>query len=333
MSLAAIDDACDEAALRSAVQGAAAAVATGSRANPIELASRWADALRHAVSAAVRLVPGTAELSWAWYVSGSVARGEAAPGSDLETMLVIGDDVDEDGKAGMLARAADVHAVLDRCGIGGDANGVLASRPRFCRRMRSWTEGITLWADDPRADRGVVMIGLMSDSTRLAGPLDVADDALRTLTVEAVGNSHLARQALLQDATALRAHFPSRLRIFAGQSDAVDLKRAAVDPAVKIARWAGLAAGSSSTSTLRRIDDAAGAGTLEPDDAASLRECFEWLEGFRWRTRAGFLADGRAPSDVVSLSELAPHDRAALRSIAREIAGISRKLRYLSSFA
>jgi CBS domain-containing protein len=120
--------------------------------------------------------------------------------------------------------------------------------------------------------------------------------------------------------------------MFAGQSDVVDLKRAAVDPAVKIARWAGLAAGSTTTSTLRRIDDAADAGTLEPDDAASLRDCFSWLEGFRWRTRAGHLSAGRAPSDVVSLSDVAPHDRAALRSIAREIAGIGRKLRYLGSF-
>ena len=78
---------------------------------------------------------------WTWYLSGSVARGEAAPGSDVETMAVLHDDVDDATKTALLARAAEVHAVLDHCGIRGDTNGVLASRPRFCRRMRSWAEG------------------------------------------------------------------------------------------------------------------------------------------------------------------------------------------------
>jgi CBS domain-containing protein len=106
-----------------------------------------------------------------------------------------------------------------------------------------------------------------------------------------------------------------------------------VDPAVKIARWAALAAGSHATSTTRRLDDAAAAKTLDADDASSLQDCFIWLTRFRWRLRVGhFVGRDQAP-DTVSLSELAPQDRAMLRSIAREIAGISRKLRYLSSFA
>ena len=106
-------------------------------------------------------------------------------------------------------------------GVRGDANGVLASRPRFCRRMRSWTEGIEAWTADPRADRGVVMTGLMADSVGIAdgvptapAHLGVSDHALRTQTVAAVGRSYTARQCLLQDATTLRAGFPSRLRMF-----------------------------------------------------------------------------------------------------------------------
>jgi CBS domain-containing protein len=137
---------------------------------------------------------------------------------------------------------------------------------------------------------------------------------------------------LLQDAIALRAHFPSRLRVLTKQSDAVDLKLTAVDPAVKIARWAALASGSDATSTLRRLDDAAAAKTLDADDASSLQDCFIWLTRFRWRVRVGQVAEGSRASDVVYLSEIAPQDRATLRSIAREIAGISRKLRYLSTF-
>ena len=74
-------------------------------------------------------------------MSGSVARGEAAPGSDVETMVVLADAIDEEAKIALLARAADVHALLERCGISGDANGVLASRPRFCRRAQQLDRG------------------------------------------------------------------------------------------------------------------------------------------------------------------------------------------------
>lgn len=329
----AIDDACDEAGLRDAVRDAAAVTAAAFRSTPVlELSSRWSEMQCRAVASAVRLVPATAGLSWAWFVSGSVARGEAAPGSDVESMLVVGDDVDDDGKSTMLERAAAVHAVLERCGIGGDANGVLASRPRFCRRMRSWSDGVTRWTEDPRQDRGVVMTGLMADSSGVFSNIAVPPNALRAITVAAVGDSTWAGQAMMQDATALRAHIPSRLRVFAGQSDAADVKLAAIDPAVKIARWAALAAGSEVTSTPRRIDAAVAAGVLEADDGKSLKDCFEWLTRLRWRMRLDALTDGRPVTDVVSLSALAPQDRAALRGVAREIAGISRKLGYLSSF-
>jgi CBS domain-containing protein len=42
-------------------------------------------------------------LAWTWFVSGGVARGEAIPGSDVEILIVLDDDVDEAGKTEMLA--------------------------------------------------------------------------------------------------------------------------------------------------------------------------------------------------------------------------------------
>jgi Putative nucleotidyltransferase DUF294 len=59
-------------------------------------------------------------LAWTWFVSGGVARGEAIPGSDVEILIVLDDDVDEAGKTEMLALAADVHTLLERCGLNAD---------------------------------------------------------------------------------------------------------------------------------------------------------------------------------------------------------------------
>lgn len=322
--VAQIDTATDEPRLRAAVDRAQAGIAAERRAPTAALTAAWSTVLLHGVAAGVRLAAEPAD--WSWFASGSVARGEAVPRSDVETMVVLGDSVGDEEESGLLSRAADVHALLERCGIQGDANGVLASRPRFCRRAGSWAESITQWTARPHRDRGVVMTGLLADSTGLPGGGAVPDDLLRTQVRAAAVRSYPVRQAMLQDATAVRAGVPSRLRMFTRHGDTVDVKLAAIDPVVKIARWAALSTGSLALSTPARLDDAA-ADVLHPDDASSLRDCFQWLLGFRWRLRRAALPTG----DVVTLSELAPQERAALRSVAREVNGISRKLDYLAS--
>jgi CBS domain-containing protein len=328
-----LDAASDEPLLRAGLERAFAAVAAELRAHTpaMTLAAAWSEVLRHGVGAAARIVSGPDAPAWTWFVSGSGARGEAAPGSDVETMVMLADEVDEAGKAALLGRAADVHALLERCGLLGDANGVLASRPRFCRRRGSWSEGIERWTAQPRADRGVVMTGLMADSTAVWGTLDVADDELRSQNLAAAVRNYPVRQAMLQDATATRASFPSRLRVFATHADTVDLKLVAIDPVVKIARWAGLTANSDALSTMERLEVAAAAKALDAEDVSTLLECHQWSVRFRWRIRAAAFLDGGRVSDSVALSELAPQERAALRSVAREVSGVSRKLSYLAS--
>lgn len=340
-ALGAIDAAGDEAALRAGVGRARQAVTAELAAHTPApaLAAGWSEVLRGGVAAAVRLTSIDGAPDWNWFVSGSVARGEAAPGSDVETMVALSDAVSDERKVALMARAAEVHALLERCGIQGDGNGVLASRPRFCRRMASWTEGIERWAADPREDRGVVMTGLMADAAAV-GLADaavagrhpgIAEDVLRARTVEAAQRHYAARQAMLDDATTLRAGFPSRLRIFSRHADTVDMKPAMVDPVVKIARWAGLSAGSVAVSTLDRLDAAGAANILDAEDVSTLHECFLWLTRFRWRLRAGPWLQGRPVSDVVTLADIAPHERAVLRGVHREVAGISRKLTFLAS--
>ena len=319
-AIGAVEEAEDEAELRAGIEQGLQAVRAAARASAPagDVAAAWSQVLRSGVAAAVRLTPGP---SWSWFVSGSVARGEAVAGSDVETLVVIDDAAARDEA---LAAAAVVHAVLERCGVRADANGVLASRPRFCRTASEWSEGIAHWTADPRQDRGVVMTGVLADS-RAVHLTDGAmtEDVLRAQVVRAAVENYPARQYLLQDATTFRATFPSRLRMLANQSDAVDLKLAAIDPLVKIARWAALSAGATALSTPGRLDAAGAANVLDADDVSSLRECFSALLRFRWMSRAG--------GAQVVLSELPPHERAMLRGVAREIAGVSRKLTYLAS--
>jgi CBS domain-containing protein len=170
------------------------------------------------------------------------------------------------------------------------------------------------------------MTGLLADSVAVRGV-----DELRLLTLDAVGRHSFALRAMLQDATAARATIPSRLRVFATHIDAVDLKQAAVEPIAKIARWAALSAGAGAISTLERLDAAAGAQTVDADDAATLRECYLAVSRIRWRARASAWIDGKPITEVVSLAGMSPQDRATLRDIGREVGGVRRKLSFLAA--
>ncbi|MGV0593518.1 putative nucleotidyltransferase substrate binding domain-containing protein [Mycolicibacterium vulneris] len=293
------------------------------RAGAASVAEAWSAVARAALSTAARLVaPGTD-----WYASGSVGRGDALPGSDLETLVVRSSDVTVESA---LAQAAHVHDLLACCGLRADDNGAVASRVRFNRTAQDWAIGIGRWAADPAADRGVVMIGLLADAVPVEPVLGSNID-LRDQVGIAARAQPASLAAMLQDATFARAYIPSRLRALTSGDGGVDIKLAAVDPVVRIARWAALSCGSDALPTADRIAAAASTRFLDADDARVLAKCHAIGSSIRWRVRAARWASDADVDERVELSELPPQDRTALRSIGRELTGVRRKLDYLAS--
>lgn len=326
-TIAEIDAAPDEATLQAMLGRARAAVAAewDRRATPTPaLAAAWSEAMRTTVATVARLVGRAEAPAWTWFVSGAVGRGEAVPGSRLETLVSLSDDVDDAGKARALVLAADVHAVLERCGLPLDGHGVLASRSRFCRRDVSWEDGIERWAADPAADRGVVMIGLLADAWSVTEA--ARGERLRPMVIAAARRHAAARTAMLRDAASVRAGIPSRLRILATQDDRVDLEAAVIDPIVKIARWGALSAGSHALSTTDRLNHAAAGSVIDTEDASTLCDCYGALSRIRWSRRTAPWLAGGPVDDTVSMSGLAPQERATIRTVAREVGAVRRKL-------
>lgn len=287
----------------------------------IDRAHAWSAYVTSTVASAADLVGRGTEFGWRWFVSGSCGRGEGLPGADVETLLVFDDAADRDT---ILTAAADVHAVLDEIGLRADSNGAIASRARFARRRADWTSGIVDWTSQPTLDRGVVMTGLLADSVCVV-------DGTRPLCAEVVAraaNSPVL-SAMLVDTTAVRATVPSRLRVVTRASETVDIKRAVSDPIVKLARWHALSAGSSAASTPERL--AVGGGPLSVEDATALANCWNVVTRLRFGLRRDALRNDFPITDTCELSALAPQDRASLRSVGREVAGIVRALGYVAS--
>lgn len=290
------------------------------RTGAATVAPAWSALGRTALAAAARiLAPGAGT----WYVSGSVGRGDALPGSDLDTLFVRADATSADDALGHAVR---VHDLLAECGFPGDAKGATAARMRFNRSAQEWVDGIVGWTADVAADRGVVMIGLLADAV----PVGEGPDLRGQAGVAARAHPG-ALASMLQDATHPRAHVPSRLRVMATGDSGVDVKNSAIDPVVRIARWAALSCGSTALRTGDRIRDAAGSRYLDAEDAGTLQKCHAIGSSIRWRLRAGGSAPGEPADERVELSTLSPQDRTALRSIDRELNALRRKLDYLAS--
>lgn len=279
----------------------------------------WSALLRAALRTAAGLI---APPAGTWYASGSVGRGEALPGSDLDTLFVRDETTPAEAA---LHHALQVHDLLSACGIHGDEKGVTAARSRFNRSAAQWAEGIDRWAADAAADRGVVMIGLLADAVPVIDGPDLAGQ------VGAAVRTHPdALASMLQDATHVRAYVPSRLRVLTNRDSSVDIKAATVDPVVRVARWAALSSGSSARGTGERIRDAAGSRFLDDEDADLLTRCHAIGSSIRWRMRAAQWVSQEV-TDHVAMSAFSPQDRTALRSIGRDVTGLQRKLDYLAS--
>ncbi|MDV2474277.1 hypothetical protein F8M49_00625 [Rhodococcus zopfii] len=240
------------------------------------------------------------------WVTGSLGRGEALPGSDLDALAVT-------------ATPDRGFGALDLPGLRADPNGATPMRRRLRRTPDEWRDAVTRWTADPHEDRGVVMIGLLAD----ARPLEDGPDPDLTDVLTAALRTHpRCLNAVLSDALAHRPHVRPALPLVPAPS--VDLKQDLLTPVRKIARWVALAGGTGGHTTGERLDGARPGDLLEPDEITDLRRCHhEILDIVTRRALDGSGGDGPVP-----LSAFRPAERATIRWVSRTVAGIQRVLDY-----
>ncbi|SDC93292.1 putative nucleotidyltransferase substrate binding domain-containing protein [Rhodococcus tukisamuensis] len=262
---------------------------------------------------------------FAWLSLGSVARREAMPGSDVDSALAWADEDPDACAEDLMAIAARVHDLLDRCGFPSDDKGAVAARPRFARSGGEWLRATGGWIADPYQDKGIVMISLLTDSRVVWG----ADRlGLAAVVAERARANPQALRLLLREAVEDKARIHSLRQILTRRTETVDLKSQGVMPIVNVARWAGLATGSDAGSTTARLQAASGGGLLPDDDARVLAESFDVLQQIRLRHQCEQLEQGLPVTDELAIATLTPLYRSLLANAVREVAGVQRKLAY-----
>jgi CBS domain-containing protein len=297
------------------------------------------DALtRRLIELAVRDA-GEPPAPFTWFALGSQARREAVPSSDVDSALAWGDNgkPDKPGPGGPEARDVAgymrrVTQVVDEglraCGMSPDAHGASAANPIFARSLASWHRAARSLSEDPTQEKALILVSVMTDSR----PVWSTGGAIGGGLWEARPYPDHPQLLRLLARFALSFRPPTGfLRDFVVEHSGerrgqLDLKHGGMIPIVDLARWAGMAAGVASASTLERLRAAEAAGTMDSAEARTLMEAYGFIFSLRLDHQVEQLRRGEAPDDFIAPKALNPLARSYLREAFRAVASVQANL-------
>ena len=192
-----------------------------------------------------------------------------------------------------------------------------------CGTLTEWRDRFAAWVGDPTA-RSVLEAAIFFDFRRVAGTLalDPMQEVLDGVRLREAFLRSLVRQALEFRPPPLLV-----LRLRGGGSE-LDLKRQGIAPVVFMARCYALAVGSHARNTLERLSAATRAGLMGPDASANVMEAYRFLLGLRLRSQLKMISEGKAPTNVVALSQLSVIERSRLKDSLQAIGSWQGKAAY-----
>ncbi len=266
--------------------------------------------------------------SFAWLALGSQARREMVPSSDIDSAVVFFGGADDAAvRPRLQSLAAKVVGDLEACGMRPDPHDARASNPAFVRSVHSWQAAARSWIEDPTQEKALILASVLVDSRPVWGVhtgTPVAD-TFRLVEPGSVLLRMLARFALSHRPP---TGFLRGLVVEHGgeHRGRLDLKHGGVIPIVDLARWAAMAAGVTSASTIERLRAAGAADTLPPADAQTLEDAFELIAALRMQHQVRQLRAGETPDDYVDPAELSGLTRSHLKEAFRAVASVQKRV-------
>jgi CBS domain-containing protein len=266
--------------------------------------------------------------SVAWLALGSQARREMVPSSDIDTALVwFGDAEAAAVRPRLQSLAAKVVGDLEACGMRRDPHGATASNPAWVRSVSSWQHAVRSWIEDPTQEKALILASVLVDSRPVWG-VHTGTPVADTFLLAERGSVLLRMLARFALSRRPPTGFLRGLVVEHGgeHRGRLDLKHGGVIPIVDLARWAGMAAGVTSASTIERLRAAGTAGTLPPTDAQTLEDAFELIAALRMQHQVRQLRAGETPDDYVDPGELSGLTRSHLKEAFRAVASVQKRV-------
>jgi CBS domain-containing protein len=264
---------------------------------------------------------GPTPTAWAWLDLGSAARREFTLASDQENALAYEDaDGDPAVDAYFEQMGRFVSGGLSRIGVQADANGVLASSPRWRMSRTDWLQVFSDVFESP--DRShLIRATVAFDFRHVGGGLEIVQPLVAVLR-EAGGHSDFIAR-LARTATDFKPPLGFRGSLAAGR---LDIKRGGTIPTVNLARFYALSNGITISPTLDRLVAAEEVGALDAETATVLREAHTVFARVRLLNHAAQIEAGQTPDNLIDPSQLPPLARTELREAFRAVAHAQKRL-------
>jgi CBS domain-containing protein len=261
-----------------------------------------------------------------WLAMGSFGRREPFPSSDVDCALAWDGEDEPAVREPLRAIAGRVLTGLAASGLPPDARGATAGGRLFARPVAGWESAARGWLREPDRDRGLMLLSVVAESTPVWGATGAAERLAAAFAEAPEREDTLRRLAVAALAERPPTGFWRDVVLEAGgmRKGALDVKRGGMLPIETLARWSALSAGVTTTATLPRLEASAAAGTLGADDAAELRDAFEFLCALRMEHQLGQLRSGDEPTDLIEPARLTPLTRSSLKHAFRTIARVQR---------
>ncbi len=269
--------------------------------------------------------PPPGEFAWLWL--GSHGRREAAPSSDIDSGLVWEDGGNESIRAYMHGLAEQVGGLLAATGFESDEHGVTSAGSIMAHPAGEYRAEVDSWLDNP-SNETVMAISILLDGRGIEGQ----DRSFGVLSAAQGAKDRPGfRRLLLKLALATKPPTGFRRDIVVEQSGehggCFDIKQGGLAPIVGLARYAGLIAGATSTSTVARLRAAGAARVLPEPDAKMLEEAWRLMAELRMEHQVAQLEAGTWPDEYVDPKELDALTRQHLREAFRLVASAQKTLR------
>jgi len=270
---------------------------------------------------------GSPPVEFAWLTLGSHGRREGVPSSDIDSGIVWAEGEESDAAGYMKTVAEQVIETLAATGWRPDEHGVTAGSSFSASSANDWQRLIRRWLNDPLEENVLMAISILLDSRTVYGP-DDAFDALADLN--AARDRPLVLRLLLRLALADKPPTGFLRDIVVEHSGehrgTFDIKSGGLVPIVDIARYAGVSAGATVTSTVERLHAAAEAGTLPVEEAGTLEEAYDLFATLRLEHQVRQLEAGIQPDNHLDPKLLNPLTRRYLREAFRAVVAVQKRL-------
>jgi CBS domain-containing protein len=231
--------------------------------------------------------------------------------TDQDNALVYGEE-SPDAREYFAALAGKAIADLQTAGFPRCPGGYMSTRWRGS--LEDWEGRFRGWLDEP-TPRALLEASIFFDFRAVHGHLDVS--RIRAVTARAREASTFL-SAMAKSALTFRVPGGLGLRL-RSESSRFDVKMKGISPVVFLARVFGLEAAARTSNTLDRLRAAVDAGLIAQDTCDTLCETYRFLLRVRLRAQLRMIAEGKPPSNALSLADLSSMERSRLRDAFRAI--------------